>query len=249
MLRWGLAVVLLTALAVWYFWPPSEVAREEAEIFATDDAQWFGADPVGGREIVFYGLGESKSPLIAILDVDGRRVLAGEGDLLIPPCVSVHQLLPASLLLDVCGAFALLSPYGQGGALQNAVVKEHSLNRAPISAVKGVHDLRGDAKATRLLREYRERLYESPLSLRGRVDIKMDKRGDGERRYFIFPGDDQRIFDTLPLQQGDRIHAVNGVALSESEALSDLYTRLDSTRELVVTLEKDGRYRVVLLSL
>ncbi len=250
--KWGVIAAVLVGLIVAAFvclGPSTEVKKEEAEIFATDDAQWFGADPVRGRAITFYGIREQDGRHEAVLEVDGRRVVAVEGDTLIPPCVSLYKMYSAAVLLDICGAFGLLSPYGEGGALDSAVVKELSLGRGEGVPVVGVQDLRGDPAVTRLVREYHQRLFDAPLSLRGQIEIKMNKQSSGERRYFIFPGDDPRVFDTLPLHHGDRIHAVNGVALSEAEALSDLYTRLGETRQLAVTLEKDGRYRVVLMSL
>lgn len=224
--------------------PPPEALAEEAMIFNAEDAQWFGEEPERRHRVEFAPREGDASPLRASAVIDGAARSVGEGDLLLAPCLRLSKILAGGVLLERCGAYQFLD-FAQG----SFEYRVGSLTRG-IAGALSMRDLRDDAAVSALAVEYLERLYDAPLSLRGAVKIERRTSALGEREYYLYPGDDPRLFNQLPLSSGDRLHAVNGVALSEAEALTELYGQLDKVRHVTVTLVgADGGVRVVLVSL
>lgn len=252
----------LTAVAVWWLHgnavlnPPTLAERQEARIFNADDAQFFGEQPAFNIEFALRARGEDGDGPYADIAVDGdpRRLRIGET--VYPPCVRLSALPDSAALIDICGSYHLLwrrSEEGQSADAMPAAARL-SVDPARLSGIEGddgaeVLDYRQDPSATTLLRDYRERLYRRPLSLRGKVDIQVGEQTDGRRAYYLWPGDDASVFDQLPLEGGDQIVAVNGIALSSAQSLTELYQRLDEAKHLTVTLRRDDRDLVVLLGL
>ena len=202
-------------------------------------------EPETLREVAALSVSRDQQGGQAIVVVDGQERFVGVGDVLAAPCLRVAEIMAASVLLDSCGAYQLLSVGGVGFHYRPFI----SGNGQPAAGVDTV-DLRGDSRVAALVSEYLERLYTSPLSLRGAVKVERKKSASGEREYYLYPGKDERLFSQLPLRSGDRLHAVNGIALSDSEALTDLYERLDEVEVVTVTLSRErDAMRVLLVSL
>ncbi len=225
--------------------PDPQAIAEEALIFNADDAQWFGEEPAFAQSISLRRIINERGERLAELVVDAQERLVGAGQLLLPPCLRLAEVLEGAVLLNNCGAYRLLSV-----SAEHFQYRAASLRSVFIAPLSGSLDLRDNAAASALLAEYRRRLYSAPLSLRGAVQLERRKVADGSRQYFIYPGSDSRLFSLLPLRAGDRLHAVNGVSLAAAEALTELYEHLDSAVDLTVTLERDGgEIIVVMLSL
>ncbi|MBB3046685.1 hypothetical protein FHR99_000921 [Litorivivens lipolytica] len=109
-------------------------------------------------------------------------------------------------------------------------------------------DLRRDEQATRLARTYHQKLYINPFALAGKVKIEAS-RSQGRMNYTVYPGSDPQAFAALGLQPGDNVLGVNGVSLQRSDAIPVLYQQLAAADYVAVTLERQGRPVVVLLSL
>lgn len=251
----------LTAGALWLLGasdelnPPNLAQRQESRIFNADDAQFFGEEPGFDVEFVLQARGQDQKGAFARISVDGDPQKVRVGETLYPPCVRLSALPENAALVDVCGSYHLLWQR-VGAAEQTAdsgaarlVVDPASMGLGADGELAGILDYRHDASATALLRDYRERLYRRPLSLRGKVDVKVGEQHDGRRAYFVWPGEDAAIFDELPLQEGDQVVAVNGVSLSSAQSLTDLYQRLDEAQHLTVTLRRGNQDLVVLLGL
>lgn len=248
----GVAVLAL-ALAVGFglqqLWqlvtrPAPEALAQEAMIFNAEDAQWFGEEPERRHRVAFAQPNSDVIPAQVAAVIDGVSRSVGEGDLLLAPCLRLAKILAEGVLLERCGAYQFLI-FGEGGF----DYRVGSLSRG-IAGPLQMRDLRDDPSASALAAEYLERLYDAPLSLRGTVKVERQTSALGEREYYLYPGEDARLFTQLPLRSGDRLHAVNGIALSEGEALTELYGQLDQVRNITVTLiGQDGEVRVMLVSL
>ncbi|MGB1543900.1 MAG: hypothetical protein ACPHBL_10195 [Spongiibacter marinus] len=240
-----IAGVVLAVVQAYSIAPDAEALAEESEIFNADDAQWFGEEPETRRVVVGLAVQHAQGGEQALVAVDGQERFVRSGDTLAAPCLRVAEILDASLLLDSCGAYQLLPIGGSGFHYKPLAIGRPQ----PAARVETV-DLRGNNAVTTLVAEYLERLYTSPLSLRGAVKVERKKSDSGEREYYLYPGKDERLFSQLPLRSGDRLHAVNGIALSDSEALSDLYERLDEVEAITITLAQNQQStKIVLVSL
>ncbi|QQD16920.1 hypothetical protein I6N98_11040 [Spongiibacter nanhainus] len=246
--------------------PPTVAQRQEARIFNADDAQFFGEEPGFDVEFVLQARGQDAEGKYAEISIDGDAQKVRIGDTFYPPCVRLSALPEKAALVDVCGSYHLLWRRPESGV--DEALGEEAVGAQAVSAeaarlvvdpatlgvgadgeLAGILDYRDDPTATALLREYRQRLYQRPLSLRGKVDVKVGEQDDGRRAYFVWPGEDTAIFDQLPLEGGDQVVAVNGVALSSTQSFTDLYQRLDEADHLTVTLRRGNQDLVVLLGL
>lgn len=225
---------------------PSEAELQEARIFNADDAQWFGEDPEASSLVELLAIGEDSRGQFARLTIDGNERLARVGEKLVEPCLVIHQLAAASILLDHCGSFVLLTLGLSSDALYEARLAVETSAFAQ-HARPEIIDRRRDADINLLSRDYHRRLYDKPLSLLGQMNIEVRQDSLGFRQYFVFPGKDARLFDQTPLQPGDQILAINGIALSDREAVSELYERLRDVSHLTITLSRDESRKVLIL--
>lgn len=242
----ALALVLMSKAAVFRS-PPTQAELEEARIFNADDAEWFGEDPQIGIEVSLVALADTAAGGSATLEVNGRRVTAQVGDTLLPPCLAVAAFVDDGILLDLCGGYELLKLSIAAKTL--TLPSEMPLASAGRDVAPAIIDLRRDPGLRALLRDYRTRLYDKPLSLVGEIEVDVKPGENGLRRYFVFPGRDRRLFNELPLKAGDQVLAINGTPLSARESISDLYQSLDDARQLTVTLVRDEQDLVLLLDL
>ena len=247
--RWvrALSIAAVTALILMLFnaqSPANNAGDEEAQIFNADFASTFGEDPLPQKRLRLLALGDDDEGRFAEISIDGqaRELRVGA---MIAPCVKVVEILSDAVLIDSCGSYALL---GQASTVKaSSLDLKASLDGGLSTLVPTIVDLRESAKVTKLLGDYRQRLYTRPLSLRSAVKVDVRVDSVGERRYYLSPGKDEALFSTLPMQAGDRVVAVNGYSLASSEALTDIYAGIADLSQLALTLERDGQYQVLLL--
>jgi general secretion pathway protein C len=237
----GITAILLVMLNT--LSPASDAASEEEIIFNADNASTFGEDPQPRRKLQLLALGSDEGGAFAQLSVDGEVQQWRAGDTILG-CVMLAKILEDSVLINNCGGYALLAPRltSTGGSFALNAEQYEASNLAEPHIV----DLRSNLAVRRLIADYRQRLYQRPLSLRGVVDVDVRVDPLGERRYYLSPGKDQALFATLPLRAGDRVIAINGLTLASGEGLTDIYGVLANIEQLALTLER-GEQRVVLL--
>lgn len=240
----GVTVFLLLMLSAQF--PAKNAANEEERIFNADNASTFGEDPEPRRLVQLNELGSDDQGDFAQLSIDGEMRLLRAGDVFLP-CVKLNSILRDAVLIDNCGSYALLGQNLErtGGRLTLTAVEEGGLHVAPPNIV----DLRQNRDVSKLLGDYRERLFKRPLSLRGVVNIEIRVDPLGERKYYLSPGKDPALFTLLPLQAGDRVVAVNGFNLASSEALTDIYGALGDLNQLALTIARGDQRWVMLLRL
>lgn len=240
---------LLAAVSFYLLRPPSQAELEEARIFNTDDAQWFGEDPDFGIVIEFLGIGQDEQGAYADIRLNSQLRKIRQGELIAPPCLALAEILEDGLLVNQCGGYALVP----AAEHESGTTQHFTLPSEPTTGVQPgppeVVDLRQDQEVVALAKDYHKRLYQRPLSLRGKITVEVQRDPEGERRYFISPGEDKRLFRQLPLQPGDEVRAINGITLGERESFSDLYKRLAGAHHLTVTLERGEEDLVILLGL
>ncbi|MDF1690942.1 MAG: hypothetical protein P1U47_01100 [Zhongshania sp.] len=244
-LGFGVLTGALLALMAWQS-PARNAVNEEALIFNAENADLFGEYPYIESTLSLQTLAVDEGGRYAFVYVDGVRLQVRAAEQLLPPCVRLSELFADAVLIDNCGSYALLS-------LADAAVGNNEINVRPSSDAEigvgspAIIDLRQNPAVVALLGDYRHRLYTRPLSLRGRIKLEVQTDVTGGRRYYLAVGEDKVLFNLLALQAGDRVKAVNGVALSAVEALTDIYADLSERNQLALTLERDGRDRVLLL--
>jgi len=244
-LGFGVFTGLVLAMLAWLS-PVRNAASEEALIFNADNADLFGEDPYFESTLQLQKLSADQQGRFALMWIDGKRQSVRNTDVLLPPCVSLRELFDDSVLIDNCGSYALLSVAGVPADNNKLSVRPVvGAEFAPDLPV--IIDLRQNKAVMALLADYHQRLYKRPLSLRGRVKLNVQVEATGGRRYYLAPGDDKALFELLALQSGDRVKAVNGIALSAKEALTDIYSDLSERSQVALTLEREGRDRVLLL--
>lgn len=222
--------------------PPTQAELEEARIFNSDDAQWFGEDPDFGISVKLENIAEDAS--FAVVTVAGQRKKVAVGATLLPPCLLLTEVLADAVVLDQCGSYSLLR---SGKEVLITLPTDVDVDPQSKSTSPKIVDMRGNNDVVALVAEYRQKLYNKPLSLRGQLEVDVRKDNRGLRRYFISPGKDMRLFTALPLQAGDQVVAINGTPMAGKESISDIYGQLNEADNLTVTLLRGRRELVVLL--
>ncbi|CAA0087203.1 Type II secretion system protein C [Zhongshania aliphaticivorans] len=233
-------LILFTAGSMW---PVMRATSEEALIFNAENADMFGEDPYVYTELRLQELG----PDYALMTVDGDNRQLQPGDMLVEPCLSLSRILKNAVLLDHCGSYALLSlrqPTHDASTLKLQVL--NSIAELPLGREPKVVDLRGNERIQQLVSDYRHRLYDRPLSLLGAINVDVVRSAIG-REYYISPGKDKRIFSQLGLEPGDRVRAFDGISMTDDEAVTAMYERLDDVNHLAITLERNQQDWVVLV--
>lgn len=236
------AALLLTAVQEQRdFVSDMPMTADEAALFAEDDAESFGEEPLEVSSssaaehllAIREGKGGHSEALIAS-GGSARYYLRGER--LSGSSSEVVQILDNAVLLRRGQVYELLCC-----ALE-------SFDSSGESVAPGILDLRAQPATTLRARSYHTRLYQNPFSLIGAVEIETVERG-GNRHYRVFPGSDFKAFVDFGLQAGDIILGVNGIDLAEKKAIPKLFGALASASHIAVTLLREGQEMVVLLAL
>lgn len=228
--------------------PPTQAELEEARIFTSDDAQWFGEDPTFGVSVKLESIAADTST--AVVTVAGQTKQARTGTILLPPCLGLASILNDAVVLDQCGSYSLLASNGAAVVSIRLSADDNGLDRGTgPEAAPQIVDMRDNKNLTGLVAEYHAKLYKEPLSLVGQLKVEVRKDDSGLRHYFIYPGKDLRLFNALPLQAGDQVLAINGTPMAGKESISDIYGQLNEAGNLTVTLLRDKQELVLLLGL
>lgn len=234
---------IAVALLIWLQLPTAvqqQAVVEEAQLFEEEFAELFGEEPEVGTRLVLHRIEAAGG---AVIGRDGEELVLRTGDTLVEPCLRLAEVFDDAVLLDSCGAYRLLSLGEQN--FEASVPRDGRVGeRAP-----AVVDYRYNPRARELIGDYHQRLYRRPLSLRGELDVELREDNNGERQLLLFPGRDPRLFSQLPLQSGDQLVAVNGIAVSAEGAVNSIYSQLVGADRLTLTLERAGRDVVVLLAM
>ncbi|WP_269619326.1 hypothetical protein [Zhongshania sp. BJYM1] len=233
--------------AVAFQFPSMRAVSEEERIFNAENADLFGEDPYFYTHLQLRDLAADEGGEYAIVNIDGVDHQLRSGDMLVAPCLAISQFLKDAVLLDHCGSYALLWLNGRASGSSGMKLRIESAGAVKTPRDRPhIVDLRGESSIQQLVSDYRRRLYDRPLSLVGAVKVDVLK-SENSREYYISPGRDKAIFPALALEPKDKIRAIDGVDLSEGEALTDVYEHLDDSEHLVLTLERNREDWVILL--
>ena len=119
-------------------------------------------------------------------------------------------------------------------------------SQAPESTADAAQAIRHQERVgTRPLEEtfgpdFRESLVRDPLQLMRHITLSPHNEGGQLQGFRIRPGSDPALFNSLGLQAGDLVVAVDGQAVSDTSAMMQLHGQLASARSLDVEILRDG---------
>ncbi|WP_404419680.1 type II secretion system protein GspC [Marinospirillum sp.] len=88
--------------------------------------------------------------------------------------------------------------------------------------------------------DFRESLVRDPLQLMRHITVSPHSEGGQLQGFRIRPGSDPELFNSLGLQEGDLVVAVDGTPVSDTSAMMGLQSQLATARAVDVELVRDG---------
>lgn len=174
-----------------------------------------------------------------IYAVDDRLPVSGQ--------VILAKVMPGQVVLDNGGTYELLQLF-EDSSLDKQVVSRPAPSQSRQARAATV-DIRSDADASALARNYRERLYQDPQSLAEVVAVSAVRENGELLGYRVAPGKDQAQFEQLGFKAGDMVTSVNGIALSDPANTVRLYQAMRSASEAVFDLERNNQQLTISVSL
>ena len=93
----------------------------------------------------------------------------------------------------------------------------------------------------RIPRKTLDELLADPMRSAGRVRIVPSIKNGNPNGFKLYAVRPSSVFAKLGFQNGDTIHEINGVALASAEKALEVYSKLQSADEFVVTLTRRGQ--------
>ena len=150
--------------------------------------------------------------------------------------VVLAKVLNDHVILDNKGNFESLWLYDDSklGSANKPAVRNASVSQPK------VRDMRDNKKATRLAKDYRQRLYKNPKSLAEVLRIS-PAQSDGEMvGYRVSPGRDREQFTQLGFKTNDVVTAINDIALDEPSRALEVYKLMRTATEASFTVLRNG---------
>ncbi|MBD3609148.1 MAG: type II secretion system protein GspC [Gammaproteobacteria bacterium] len=88
--------------------------------------------------------------------------------------------------------------------------------------------------------KYKQILLSQPNELAGMIRQRPVRKNGQIQGFRIFPGKDRELFKRMGLQPGDVVTGVNGMPLSNTEAVMALYGKLPELSQLSIDIERRG---------
>jgi general secretion pathway protein C len=148
--------------------------------------------------------------------------------------VTLAKVLSDRVVLNNKGVFETLMLYSDSPAV---VVATAPMPSQPHSVAI---DKRSDQLATSVARDYRNKLYQNPMSLAQSLNITAVRLGDNLQGYQVRPGKDVEQFKRLGFKSGDVVTNVNGIALDDPSKALQLYQIMRGAKEANFEILRDG---------
>ncbi|MBL4826473.1 MAG: type II secretion system protein GspC [Spongiibacteraceae bacterium] len=159
--------------------------------------------------------------------------------------VVLAKVLNDHVILDNKGNFESLWLYDDSklGSANKPAVRNASVSQPK------VRDMRDNKKATRLAKDYRQRLYKNPKSLAEVLRIS-PAQSDGEMvGYRVSPGRDREQFTQLGFKTNDVVTAINDIALDEPSRALEVYKLMRTATEASFTVLRNGESLQLMVTL
>jgi general secretion pathway protein C len=161
--------------------------------------------------------------------------------------VTLAQVLIDRVIIDNAGSYESLWLYDEDKNQQ--AVTTSTRRKVTTTAKSNVTDMRADANATNLAKDYRDRLYQNPASLAEVLRIQPAQK-DGEMLgYRVSAGRDKQQFADLGFKTNDVVTSINGITLDEPSKALEIYKLMRSAKEATFTIDRNGESVDILVAL
>jgi general secretion pathway protein C len=161
--------------------------------------------------------------------------------------VTLAQVLIDRVIIDNAGSYESLWLYDEDKDQQ--AVTASTRRKVTATAKSNVTDMRSDANATSLAKDYRDRLYQNPASLAEVLRIQPAQK-DGEMLgYRVSAGRDKQQFADLGFKTNDVVTSINGITLDEPSKALEIYKLMRSAKEATFTIDRNGESVDILVAL
>ncbi len=184
---------------------------------------------------------ESSELARAIIAAKGsEETLYKVGDSL-PGGAALHAIHADRVILRRNGRFETLRlPKESSGALATPV---------PAAAAPHIGGSPAQESLADSLRVYREKLQSNPQELVSLARIQPVMAEGRIKGYRVSPNKERLLFNRLGLRSGDIITEINGISVSDSARMGDLFRELSSAQRLSVGLERRGQPTTISINL
>ncbi|MGL5336375.1 MAG: type II secretion system protein GspC [Enterovibrio sp.] len=101
----------------------------------------------------------------------------------------------------------------------------------------------------RQLDQIKQEILKNPQSLLKYITLSMQRSGDRLLGYRVSPGGDRRLFAQTDLKEGDIATEINGVNLTDSAELTQIWQNLSDATEINLTVLRNGQVHKVYIGL
>ncbi|MGL5291743.1 MAG: type II secretion system protein GspC [Vibrionaceae bacterium] len=101
----------------------------------------------------------------------------------------------------------------------------------------------------RQLDQIKQEILKNPQSLLKYITLSMQRSGEKLVGYRVSPGGDKRLFAQTDLKEGDIATEINGVNLTDSAELTQIWQNLSDATEINLTVLRNGQVHKVYIGL
>lgn len=157
--------------------------------------------------------------------------------------VILAKVLVDHVILDNKGQYESLWLYDDSNSVFSGVPVSSS---RPVTARTAqpsprVADMRGNRDATKLAKDYRQRLYKNPKSLAEVLRIAPAQKSGQMIGYRVSPGRDRKQFTQLGFRANDIVTSINDISLDEPSQALEVYKLMRTATEASFTVLRNGQ--------
>jgi len=199
------------------------------------------------------GSSENKAARAIIADGPEQAIYAPGDELPVRGDVTVEKILPLRVILNNNGRYESLWLYADGNERQSLAARQPVENGSGRSRADSGQSRGGDESETdrdrdsgadeQAVEEADEQLGRrvGSQSLSDVVSMSIHREEGKIVGYRIRPGRDRDLFDSLGLETGDLVKAVNGSALSSPQKVMEIYRQMGDASSASLLIERDGQ--------
>jgi len=210
---------------------------EAATLTSNEQIQSYEIPPLTNLKLNLHGIktatGKIQSSAI-IEGLDGKHEAYYSGDELpVESGVVLEAIYPQFIIIKRNNQFESLNLFTDKN---NSPLVEHNKGN------KNTYDDRtSNPSVNEILREYRKRLQNNPLSLSKVLKIDPVAEEDKVLGYKLNPGSDRQFFKDLGLETNDIVTSVNGIGFNTPRNIFMVINELSSANELEVIVSRKGK--------
>jgi len=195
------------------------------------------------------GSNQEEAALAIIADGSEQKLYSPGDELPVRGQVTLEKILPLRVILSNNGRYESLWLYSDED-LRQGLAAHPPLDERPARSWEGPAETRDEPGPPPQEVEEEEELEEASeqigerlgsKSLSDVVSMSIHREEGKIVGYRIRPGRDRSLFDSLGLESGDLVKAVNGAELSSPQRVMEIYRDLSDTSSASLLIERNGQ--------